>query len=203
MRRRLFSGRVTPRAARIGSLAAGAVAVLVAAGLVWQSAYAGFGASTTPRRLPSVTTGTVAVGDDDAGRTLFSVSGLRPGASGSSCLTVTSTGNRAAAVRLYATGRATTNAMSSYLTLTVTAGTRQGASGCALTSPAAVYSGTVAGMPGDYAGAARDWSANAWNTTGGKESLTYVIGYSLPADTPASVQGGSAKLTFVWEAQPR
>jgi hypothetical protein len=198
MGRRLFSGRVTPRAARIGSLAAGAVAVLVAAGLVWQSAYAGFGASTTPRQLPSVTTGTVAVSDDDAGRTLFSVSGLRPGASGQSCLTVTSTGNRAAAVRLYATGRATTNALSSYLTLTVTAGTRKGATGCVLNSPVAVYSGTVVGMPGDYASA-----ASGWNTNGGSEALTYAITYSLPADTPASAQGGSAKLTFVWEAQPR
>ena len=192
--------RVTPRARRVGGLSALAVAVLVAAGLVWQSAYAGFGASTTPRQLPSVTTGTVAVSDDDAGRTLFSVSGLRPGASGQSCITVTSTGNRAAAVRLYATGRASTNGLGDSLGLTIDVGTRRNSTGCALLSSTRVWSGSVTAMPGGYAGGLDGWATNGGSSA---ESRTYVIGYTLPANTPATAQGGTAKLTFVWEAQPR
>jgi hypothetical protein len=64
----------------------------VAATLVWQSASAAFSDSTKTTTL-AVTTGTVAFSDDDAGAVMFSASGLRPGASQTRCITVTSTGS--------------------------------------------------------------------------------------------------------------
>ena len=192
--------RTTARRPRARLLAAvsGAGALLLASALVWQSSYAGFTDATAPLQLPSVTTGTVVLTDDDAETTMFTVGGLKPGATGEKCITVTSRSSVPTAVRMYVTGRDTTRSLSSHLTLTVDSGTRRNLKGCSILSPSPVYAGALAAMPTEYA-----QGVGAWQTEGlaAGESRTYRVAYSLPAGTPASAQGGSATATFVWEAQ--
>ncbi|WP_222195736.1 hypothetical protein [Modestobacter italicus] len=179
--------------------AAGALALATA--LVWQSAYAGFTDTTAAVPLPTVTTGTVAL-SDDAGGTLFTVSGLKRGDSGTRCISVTSTGTVPAGIRMYATGRSDTNGLASALRLTVRIGTGGGYADCAgFRSNASVYDGTLAAFPTDR------WAdgLGTWTTSGDPagEQRTYEITYSLPVNTQGTVQSGSATVTFVWEAQSR
>ena len=102
------------RRARRSWLAGTALAALVlASAVVWQAGYATFTVTTAPVTT-TVSSGSVAVGDDDAGTALFSVTGLRPGASATRFIAVTSTGSAPSVVRLYGTGRST-NALATAL----------------------------------------------------------------------------------------
>jgi hypothetical protein len=175
----------------------GGAALILATALVWQTAYATFSVTTYPFST-TFSTGTVAISDDDAGTALFSTTGLKPGAAATRCLTVTSTGSVPALVRLYGTGRSTTKSLSSYLNLTVLAGTGGGRSGCgAFTPESTVYTGTLAAFPTTYGS-----GVTAWTTAGTSgETRTYQLTYSMSSSAPASVQTGSAAVAFTWQAQ--
>jgi hypothetical protein len=185
------------RARRLCLAAAVALALVLAAAFVWRSAYAGF-TDSTPTYTTTWSTGTVVLTDDDAGAALFTAAGLKPGAAQTRCVTVTSTGSAPAAVRLYGTGRSTSRSLSSYLTLTVTAGSGGSAASCAgFTPAAALYSGALAGFPAGYG-----TGLGSWTTTGtAPEAITYQFTYVLSATAPATAQGGSAAIAFTWEAQ--
>ena len=186
--------------ARLATVLSAAGALLLAVTFVWQSASAGFTDSTTALRA-GTTTGTVVLADDDKEAKLFSSTGLTPGQSaGTRCIAVTSTGTAPADVRLYATGASTSQALSSWLDVTVQIGTGGAYAGCSGFKPSAVvFSGRLATFPAD------SWSAGkaSWTTTGGTETRTYQVTVGLAAGAPKSVQGGSAAATFVWEAQSR
>ncbi|MEU2347635.1 hypothetical protein [Modestobacter sp. NPDC049651] len=206
MRRRLRAAtrRVPPRAARVGSATAGGLALLAAAGLVWHSAYAGFSDASAARNLPTVTTGTITLTDDDAGGSLFTVTGIKPGASGSRCIQVTATGSAPVDVRPYVSNVTTTNGLATYLSVTLTAGAGGSFKNCngftALPGDAgAVWTAPLSAAP-------RSWTAGkpGWTTSGaGAETRSYRVDWSLPASTPSTAQGGSAGVTLVWEARTR
>ncbi|MCU1613798.1 MAG: hypothetical protein JWO98_1338 [Frankiales bacterium] len=190
-------GRPSRRARRLSLAVSGGAALILATALVWQTAYATFSVTTYPFST-TFGTGTVAITDDDAGTALFSTTGLKPGAAATRCLTVTSTGSVPALVRLYGTGRSTTKSLSSYLNLTVLAGTGGGRSGCgAFTPESTVYTGTLAAFPTTYGS-----GVTAWTTAGTSgETRTYQLTYSMSSSAPASVQTGSAAVAFTWQAQ--
>jgi hypothetical protein len=198
MRRALPRPGLPSRRARRLALAASAGAALVlVAGLVWQSANATFTVTTYPFSS-NWSTGTVAIGDDDAGSALFTRIGLKPGAAGTRCLTVTSTGNVPALVRLYGTGRTTTKSLTGFVNLTVQAGTGGGSGTCSGFSPdSTVYTGTLAAFPTTFGAGVGSWTTNG--TSG--ETRTFQITYSVPSTAPTSVQGGTASVAFTWEAQ--
>jgi hypothetical protein len=182
----------------MGLAVSGIGALALAAGLVWQSAYAAFSETTPPYTL-SWSTGTVVLADDDAGAVMFSASGLRPGATQTRCITVTSTGSAPSLIRLYGSGRTTTKSLSAHLTLVVSAGTGGSAGSCVGFVPSSsVYRGTLAALPTSYASGVGSWTT-AGTTTG--ETTNYQITYSLAASAPASAQGGTAAVAFTWEAQ--
>jgi hypothetical protein len=177
-----------------------AVAVVTAAGLTWGTAWATFTVSS-PTYSTTWSTGTVVLADDDAGRAMFTVSGLAPGAAGTRCLTVTSTGSVPALVHLYVTGRSTTKSLASALTVAVVAGSGGGTGNCAGFVPATiVYRGSLAAFP-------TSWSTgvDAWTTTGSTagETRSYQITWSVPATASTGAQGGTAAAAFTWEAQNR
>jgi hypothetical protein len=177
---------------------------LMASGLlVWQSSHAAFSA-TTQSPTSNWTAGTVALTDDDAGVAFFSTSGLKPGATGTKCIVVTSAGTVASTVKLYATTYGTTNALGSYVNLVVDEGTggsftTSGPTSCAgFTSGVNDFTGTLA----DFA-AARTSFANgvsSWAPTG-TESKTFRVAYTVDAAAPNSAQGGTAAVGFTWETQ--
>lgn len=188
-------GRRTRRLVLAGALAA---AVVTAAAFTWGTAWATF-TVTTPTYSTNWSTGTVALADDDAGSALFSVTGLAPGAAGTRCIAVTSTGSVPALVHLYVRDRSTTKSLTSALTVAVVAGTGGGTSGCADFSPATtVYRGSLAAFPSSWS-----TGVDAWSTTGSTagETRTYQITWSVPATASTGAQGGTAAVAFTWEAQ--
>ena len=189
------------RTARRSALLCGALALLLATALVWHSAYAGFTDRTSSAALPTVGTATLGLSDDDAGSRLFTASGLKPGATGNRCIKVSSTSSLPTTVRLYGTGRSATNGMSTYLTLKVELGTGGSASSCSgFTATSTPYSGSLGGFPTDsYAAGVGPWTTVVRSNP--NDSRVYRITWTLRSDAPTSVQGGTATMTFVWEAQ--
>jgi hypothetical protein len=177
-------------------------ALVVAAALVWQSAYAGFTDTTTA--LPAgVGSGTVAVTNEVEGVAALTVPALRPGLSFTECIVVTSTGSAPAQVRLYVKDRGSTvTGLTSKITFKVTAGTGGGVNDdCAGFVPyGTTVSTTLSSFPSTY-----DSGVLPWDTAGGAapEKRTYRLTWSLAGDTSTSAKGSSARVTLAWEAQQR
>lgn len=189
------------RAARAGFLAAPFVGLAVAVALVWQSSYAAFSA-TTDNGINNWAAGNVAISDNDSGTAMFNATGLKPGDTASRCIEVTKTGSLAATVELYGSGLTTTNGLSSYLDIVVDQGTGAVTGGsCSNFTPlgtgSGVYSGTLAAFTAtNFAGGYGDWAPSS-----GTQTRTFRFTYTLNSSAPNSTQGGTAAITFVWEAQ--
>jgi hypothetical protein len=176
-------------------------ALVVAAALVWQSAYAGFTDTTTS--LPaSVSTGTVVLTNNVEGYGALTLPQMRPGDSATECIIVTSTGSEPSLVTLYATGRTGNTTLADSINLSWSAGTGGGANGDC-TGFVATVTATTTSMSKFPTGFAT--GVLPWNTVGGPsaETRTYRLTYSLVAGAPASAKGTSTAITFVWEAQNR
>ncbi len=136
---------------------------------------------------------------------MFTASNLAPGATGTRCIAVTSTGTLASLVHLYGTGATTTNALSSYVTLTVTQGTGGTfAGGCAgftpLASGSSVYTGTLAAFGTTATNYAN--GLGSWAPTGtAPETRVFRFVYTVDVAAPNTTQGGTAAIGFTWEAQ--
>jgi hypothetical protein len=180
------------------------VAILLSGATIGTASYAAFSATTTSP-TSNWAAGTVALSDDDSATALFTATNLEPGATDTRCIAVTSSGSLASDVRLYGTAPATTNALSSHITLTVTQGTGGSfAGGCAgftpLASGSAVYSGSLA----DFGTTATSYATGlgTWTPTGAApETRVFQIAYTLDAGAPNTTQSGTAALGFTWEAQ--
>jgi predicted ribosomally synthesized peptide with SipW-like signal peptide len=161
-------------------------------------------AARTSSGANSLASGTVAIGDNDAGSALFSLTGLTPSTT-DRCILVTYGGSLAASVRLYGTTGGT--GLDSYLTLTVTRGS--GLSGAAGSctgfvadatnysglGPGILYSGTLAGFPDTYGAGLVDPTAG-WASG---EAHAYKLSVTLPNDNNAA--GKNASQDFTWEAR--
>ena len=197
---RVLPRRPSRRATRRGLAVSTAGALVLAATLVWQSAYAGF-SDQTAALTATVGSGTVQLTNDVEGVAVaLTLDQLRPGEGGSQCVVVTSTGSRPALVKLYAEGRTGSSTLLSQLSFSWSTGTGGGTNGsCAGYTPSGSgYDTTMSSFPTTYGSGALPWT-----TTGspGGEKRTYQLTYELAAGAPASVKGTSARITFVWEAQ--
>jgi hypothetical protein len=177
--------------------------VLASAGVVWEASYSAFSATAT-NPTSNWSSGTVALSDDDTNTALFTAANLKPGATGTKCIAVTSTGSLPSTVKLYGTSAATTNALSSYLNLTITQGTGGTFGSCTGYTPLAtgssVFAGTLAGFAGTSTGFAS--GLGSWTPTGtGSETRVFQLTYTIDSAVPNSAQGGTAALGFTWEAQ--
>lgn len=186
-------------------LSAGTAAACLATGaaVVWQASYSAFSAPTS-NPASNWAAGTVLLADDDANTAMFNASNLKPGSSGSKCIAVTSTGSLPSAVKLYGTGSSTTNALSSWITLTITQGTGGSFGSCTgftpLASGSSVYSGTLASFASSATGYGN--GLGSWAPTGsGTDTRVFQIGYTFDPAAPNSTQGGTAAIGFTWEAQ--
>ena len=179
------------------------LAALLTLGVVGQASYAAF-SSRVVNTGNNLAAGTVLLNDDDSGSALFALTNLKPGASGSRCIAVTSTGTLPSAVKLYASDATTTKSLSTYVTWTVTQGTGGTYSSCtgfsALSSGASVYSGTLGG----FTGAATTYATGlgSWTPSGNaSDTRTFQFSYTLSTTTPDTAQGGTATFGLTWEAQ--
>ncbi|SDF99546.1 Camelysin metallo-endopeptidase [Blastococcus aurantiacus] len=188
------------RARRLGLAACVLVAVVGSSLVVWQSAYATFADSAGPVTA-TASTGTLTLGDDDAGSTLFGVSDIKPGDNGTRCIRVTANGTAPATVRMYGTGRSSSAGLAAAMTLTVHLGTGGSAASCnGFSSSALLHNGSLAAFTAEgFAAGLGSWTAPGRVAT----ARTYRIAWSLPSSAPLSAEGGSAAVSFVWEAQTR
>jgi hypothetical protein len=193
--------------ARLAAVLSTLGALLLAVTVVWQSASASFTDGTAAVRA-TASTATVALVDDDAGSKLFSVGGLKPGSTATQCIVVTSTSTVPVDVRLYVTGRSSSNQLSSWVKLAVKTGSGGSSSSCSgfTASPTtAVFTGALSAFPAD----SWDVGVQGWTTatpatgTTLTEKRTYQVTYTLDASTPSSVQSGAATASFVWESRKR
>jgi hypothetical protein len=191
------------RRARVVGLAAVVAGLAGSAAIIWQASYSAFSA-TTVNPTNNWTAGTVALSDDDSSTALYTATGLKPGSTGTKCIAVTSTGSLASTVKLYGTGPATTNALSSSLNLTIVQGTGGGFGSCTgftpLGSGSSVYTGTLAALGTANTNFAT--GLGTWAPTGtASETRVFQFSYTLDPNTPNTAQGGTASIGFTWEAQ--
>ena len=175
-------------------------AILLSGGVVWQSSYSAFSA-TTSNPTNNWSSGTVALTDDDSNTALFTATNLKPGATGVKCIAVTSTGSLPAAVKLYGTSYATTNALADSINLKVEQGTGATNASCAgFTGGSTLFDSTLSSFGTTKTGFAS--GVGTWAPVGGtSETRSYRVTYTLSATTPDTAQGGTAAVGFTWESQ--
>ena len=192
--------RPTSRTAKIAAIAAAPVALIASGLIVSQASYSAYSATTT-NPTSNWATGTVVLSDNDDNTAAFSADNLKPGATGSKCIVVTSSGTLASSVKLYTTNATTTNSLASHVNLSITQGTGGSLGSCdGYVSANSVYNGTLSGLTSS----ATDFSSGlgVWEPTGtGSETKTYQITYTVSGSAPDSTQGGTAAVGFTWEAQ--
>jgi hypothetical protein len=183
------------------ALCVGALGSLAAMGV--------FGAfsSTTTNAGNTITAGTVAIADNDAGAAMYSITNAKPGESVSKCIKVTYTGSIDADVHIYTTS--TIGALGQYVELTITPGSQAtstfpSCTGFTPDSGGALYTGTLANFATtkntyangvvDYPGTGTKWTAN--------ESVVYQVTATLQSSAPEAAQGATTGAhTFTWEAR--
>ena len=188
------------------------VAGLLAAGLlVWQGSYAAFSATTTSPGN-SWATGQVALTNNtgaanafvQTGTAAFTATNLKPGATGTRCITVQSTGTLPANAALYLANVTASSALTTNLFFTVKL-MSTGVTGVNVTpacggfnaaSPVIVNNLALSAMSTTYAAGYGPWAL----TGTPPEFAAYQITWTLNAAAPSTAQGLTAQADFVWEA---
>jgi len=184
------------------ALCVGALGSLAAMGV--------FGAfsSTTTNAGNTITAGTVAIADNDAGAAMYSIANAKPGESVSKCIKVTYTGSIDADVHIYTTS--TIGSLGQYVDLTITPGTQAtstfpSCTGFTPDSGGALYTGTLQNFgtaKGSYANGVVDnpgTSATKWIAN---DSVVYQLTATLQSSAPDTAQGlTTGAHTFTWEAR--
>jgi hypothetical protein len=192
--------RTFRRISRLSTVLGVGVAIVGTGAFVMTSSYSSF-TSATSNGANSWTAGSVKLTDDDGGSgVLFNASNLKPGSTGSNCITVTSDGSLPALVKLYATG-ASDNGLSAYVNLQIDVGTGGGFGSCgAFAAGQNVFTGTLSTF-----GAATGYTNGIdgkWTTSGSaNESKVYRITYTLSPSAPDAAQSKTSSATLTWEAQ--
>jgi hypothetical protein len=162
--------------------------------------------ATTQNAGNEISTGTVAISDNDAGSALYNITGAKPGDTVSRCIRTTYTGSLPADVNLYTTSPP--GALAQYVDLTITKGTQLNSAFPDCTGftadGAALFTGTLQGFEQTHSSFAAGIDASptgqvSWLTGA---SVVYRIEATLQAGTPDTSQGSSSgSHTFIWEAR--
>jgi hypothetical protein len=168
-----------------------------------------FGAfsATTTNAGNTITAGSVAIADNDAGAAMYSLTNAKPGESVSKCIKVTYTGSLDADVHIYTTS--TIGSLGQYVDLAITPGSQASptfpsCTGFTPDSGGALYTGTLANFATtrnsyanglvDYPGTGTKWAAG--------ESVVYQVTATLQSSAPEAAQGATTGAhTFTWEAR--
>jgi hypothetical protein len=183
------------------ALCVGALGSLAAMGVF--GAFSG----TTSNAGNSITAGTVAIADNDAGAAMYSLTAAKPGESVSKCIKVTYTGSLDSDVRLY-TG-SSIGSLGQYVELTITPGSQAtstfpSCTGFTPDSGGAIYTGTLQSFgatKNSYANGVVDYPGTGTKWASG-ESVVYQFTATLQGSAPDAAQGlTTGAHTFTWEAR--
>ncbi len=180
--------------------------ILMSAGVVWQSSYAAFSATTT-NGGNTLTAGTVKLTDAANGTALLNATGLKPGSTGTACIKLTYGGSLAAATKLYvASGDLTSTTPSNlapYLTLKVDEGTGSDPACSDFVQTANDFNPTNAttGTLNTFATGATNFATGlgSWAPAANGAVKTYKFSWTVQDNNAA--QGLNATVKFTWEAQ--
>ena len=199
----MTSHRATPpsrHSVRLGGLVAVAVGLLLSGVLTWTTSYAAFSA-TTQNGANSWATGRVQL-DTDRTTALLQVDELWPGATGSRCLTVTSSGSVPGEVRLYGAGLTGPALLAANIRLDVVQGSTGSAADCSDFVPAAAppsFTSTLAAYPTGYAAGGSPWVLAG--DVG--EQRVYRVSYTVDPNADNATQAQTATMSLVWEVRTR
>jgi predicted ribosomally synthesized peptide with SipW-like signal peptide len=155
-----------------------------------------------------ITTGTVAIEDNDAGAAMYQLTAAKPGESKSSCIKVTYKGSLPATVKLFTTS--TIGELGPYVNLKVEAGTQTTSTfpSCegftAYGTGGTLYEGTLSAFATEknsYTNGVTTLPTGKtkWETN---ESIVYKFTVTLSSSAPNTVQGATTgSHAFFWEAQ--
>lgn len=177
---------------------AGLTALALASTMVLQVSSAAF-SGTTSNAGNSLTAGTVALTDTDAGSAMFSITNMKPGDSVIRCIRVTYTGSLAASVKTY--GAVTAGTLGQYLDFTVERGsglTAPDHQNCTnFVSASTIFSpGTVDSFVAAHTNYANGAGAHAVVQN---DTVDYRFTATLQDNNAA--QGLNTTFTVTWEAQ--
>jgi hypothetical protein len=165
-----------------------------------------FGA-TTQNAGNEISTGTVALSDNDAGSALFSIPNAKPGESWARCIRVSYQGTVPADVHAYYIGGSQSDSLRPYLNVKIEQGTQAASTfpSCTDFAPDAigtVYDGPATGVTfGNYATGLVTVPAGQTFWQPG-DSLVLRVTLALSASTPDTSQGAKGgTATVVWEAR--
>jgi len=183
---------------------AAVLCVLVVSGVL--GTYAAFTATTT-NAANQISSGTVALSDNDSGAAMYNATGQKPGDVTERCIKVSYDGSLDSTVKLYATAA---GSFGSHVDLTVTPGTTTAAfSGCGSFTPdakGAIYNGTLKGFTDaytDYTSGLADYPGSQvkWSTG---ETVAYRFRLTIRDDFAANENTSVLSTTahsFTFEAR--
>lgn len=197
------------------------VGLLIAGTLVWQGSNAAFTASTSAAGN-AWNSGTVALQNNSvdgtfrtSGQATFSVNNIKPGSTGTACVSVRSTGTVPSTGRFYVQNVTGTiaPALAPQIQLSVEVGALPNGTGAGSAIPASCAGApslspvlsnvALTAMPGSYTAATNSWTLGGG--TGVTENRVYRITWTFATTgTNAGdnlLQGRSAGANFVWEVQ--
>lgn len=182
-------------------------AVLLASGMVWQASQAAF-SDTTRNSGDSWATGTVVLADDDAGSARFQATNLRPGATETRCITVTSSASLAGQVRLFAVNAVTSpSGLEQHILMTVDEGTGGSFGSCtgftaAATDVTATSLATIASTHHDFATGLGTWAPTGTPPESRTYRFTWAFDTTGMTQTQVdALQGAHTGIDFEWEIQ--
>lgn len=147
--------------------------------------------------------GTVAISDNDAGSSMYSVANRIPGDSVTSCIRVTYSGSLAADVKLYSLSSVDT--VDQYLDLTVQKGSMPAGTAfpscTGFSSEATIFSGTVNGFKTSNGGYGSGIAANPGGQTRWNQNDTLVYRFTVTLQNSLAAQGLTSTTAFTWEAR--
>jgi hypothetical protein len=183
----------------LSAVVVGVMSSLVALGVF------GLFSATTQNSGNEISSGTVVLSDNDAGSSLFNITGAKPGDSWTRCIKVTYNGSLAAFVHLYMEN--TTGELAKHLNLTLTQGSQASSTFPSCTnfqsdSVGVIFNGPV------YSPTSGNYEQGlpltpdgelAWNPG---DSLVFKFEMTLDPNTPDSLQNSAlGNTTIVWEAR--
>ena len=178
-----------------------AAGILASSLWMWQSSNATFTA-TTVNSSNTFTTGAVVLGDNDSATSMFAVTGLTRGSTGSACIKVSYSGSLAANVRLYGASFSETNSLGSYITFQVEETTGNGTTtfpSCAgIGAVTTLFNSTLSSFSTTYTNFGNGLSAWAPSASASRD---YRFTYTVSASAPNSTMNSTAAITLIWEAQ--
>ncbi len=166
----------------------------------------GLFSATTQNAGNEISTGTVAISDNDSGSSLYNITGAKPGDTVSKCIRTTYTGSLPADVHLYTASPP--GALAPYVDLVITKGTQASSTFPACTGfaadGAALFTGTLQSFEQTRNTFALgiDTAPTGHATWLTNDSVVYKIDATLQPGTPDTSQGSSSgSHTFIWEAR--